>query len=178
MGLVYRARQRRPDRLVAIKVVTPELAADPTFKARFEQESATAAEIEHPNVIPVYEVGEDHGLLFIVMRFVAGEDLGNLMRQEGRLAPARAVAAGVEGRQHGDEGAVATGAAALRAAPTQLERAPQRPPGAPPQRRWLRPALVGLAALLAAGGLAVGLAVGLGGGGGSSSTRTQASTGP
>jgi serine/threonine protein kinase len=90
MGLVYRARQRRPDRIVAIKVIAPELAANPDFRARFEQESATAAEIEHPNVIPVYEVGEDDGLLFIAMRFVQGVDLGGLLRQTGRLAPQRA----------------------------------------------------------------------------------------
>ncbi len=90
MGLVYRARQRRPDRVVAIKVIAPELAANPDFRARFEQESATAAEIEHPNVIPVYEVGEDDGLLFIAMRFVQGVDLGGLLRQTGRLPPQRA----------------------------------------------------------------------------------------
>jgi hypothetical protein len=90
MGLVYRARQRRPDRLVAIKVIAPELAADPGFRARFEQESATAAEIEHPNVIPVYEVGEDEGLVFLAMRFVSGVDLRQLLRQEGRIEPERA----------------------------------------------------------------------------------------
>lgn len=82
MGVVYRARQQRPDRLVAIKVIAPELAADPSFKARFERESTIAAEIEHPNVIPVYEVDEDQGLVFIAMRYVAGGvDLGQLMRQ-------------------------------------------------------------------------------------------------
>jgi predicted Ser/Thr protein kinase len=90
MGLVYRARQRRPDRTVAIKVITPDLAADPAFRARFERESATAAEIEHPNVIPVYEVGEEGGLLFISMRFVQGVDLGRLLARSSRLEPGRA----------------------------------------------------------------------------------------
>ena len=90
MGLVYRARQRRPDRTVAIKVIAPELAADQAFRVRFEQESATAAEIEHPNVIPVYEVGDEDGLLFISMRFVHGVDLGRLLAQSGRLDPLRA----------------------------------------------------------------------------------------
>lgn len=89
MGLVYRARQRRPERVVAIKLITPELAADPDFRARFELESTTAAQIEHPNGIPVYEVGED-GLLFIAMRFVQGVDLGVLLREPGKLAPERA----------------------------------------------------------------------------------------
>jgi serine/threonine protein kinase len=90
MGVVYRARERRPNRIVAIKVIAPELAADSDFRARFELESNTAAEIEHPNVIPVYGVGEDHGLLFIAMRFVHGIDLGRLLRQTGRLPPQRA----------------------------------------------------------------------------------------
>lgn len=90
MGLVYRARQRRPDRLVAIKVVAPELAADLAFRARFEQESATAAQIEHPNVIPVYEVGEHDELLYIAMRYVEGVDLRGLLLQTSPLATARA----------------------------------------------------------------------------------------
>jgi len=92
MGLVYRARQRRPERTVAIKVIAPELAADPDFRKRFEQESNSAAEIEHPNVIPVYEVGDEDGLLFIAMRFVQGMDLGQLLRQTGKLEPERAAA--------------------------------------------------------------------------------------
>jgi serine/threonine protein kinase len=87
MGLVYRARQRRPDRVVALKVIVPELAADPEFRARFEQESSAAAQIEHPNVIPVYEVGEEDGLLYLSMRFVQGIDLGGLLLQNGRLSP-------------------------------------------------------------------------------------------
>jgi len=90
MGLVYRARQRRPDRIVALKVIAPELAADPQFRTRFETESVAAAQIEHPNVIPVYAVGEEDGLLYIAMRFVEGLDLGALRRQRGRLEPARA----------------------------------------------------------------------------------------
>lgn len=90
MGIVYRARQRRPDRIVAIKVIAPELAADPDFRARFEQESNTAAEIEHPNVLPVYEVGEEDDLLFIALRFVQGVDLGGLLRETARLTPQRA----------------------------------------------------------------------------------------
>lgn len=91
MGLVYRARQRRPDRTVALKVIVPELAADPSFRARFEHESNVAAQIEHPNVIPVYEVGEEDGLLYIAMRFVHGIDLGALLARRGRLEPDRAV---------------------------------------------------------------------------------------
>jgi Protein kinase domain len=90
MGLVYRARQQRPDRTVAIKVIAPELAANADFRARFEQESAMAAQIEHPNVIPVYDVGEDDGLLYISMRFVDGVDLGRLLARDGPLESSRA----------------------------------------------------------------------------------------
>ncbi|MEA2266459.1 MAG: hypothetical protein QOE27_2042, partial [Solirubrobacteraceae bacterium] len=90
MGVVYRARQTRPDRLVAVKVIAPDLADDPAFRARFERESAIAAQIEHPNVIPVHAVGEDRGILFIAMRFVSGIDLRTLIAQEGRLEPRRA----------------------------------------------------------------------------------------
>src|SRR3954465_4889742 len=87
MGVVYRARQHRPARLVALKVIAPELANDPDFRARFERESDTAASIEHPNVIPVYEVNDVDGLLFIAMRFVEGTDLRAMIAESGRLAP-------------------------------------------------------------------------------------------
>ncbi|MGI8803299.1 MAG: serine/threonine-protein kinase [Solirubrobacteraceae bacterium] len=92
MGVVYRAHQKKPARLVAIKVIAPALADDPAFRARFERESMIAAQIEHPNVIPVHAVGEEEGILFIAMRFVAGLDLRTLISNEGRLAPRRAAA--------------------------------------------------------------------------------------
>ena len=90
MGVVYRARQRRPDRIVALKVIAPDIAGDPEFRKRFERESAITAQIEHPNVIPVIAVGEDEGILFIAMRYVDGTDLRTLIAQEGRLEPRRA----------------------------------------------------------------------------------------
>ena len=83
MGVVYRARQTRPDRLVAIKVISADLAQEEGFRARFEREISLAPEIEHPNVIPVYEVGEEDGRLFIVMRFVEGRDLDALCAHRG-----------------------------------------------------------------------------------------------
>ena len=92
MGWVYRARQTRPERIVALKVIAPELAGDSCFRDRFSTESAIAARIEHPNVIPVYEVGEEEDLLFIVMRFVEGVDLGRLRRLHGSLEPVHAAA--------------------------------------------------------------------------------------
>ena len=91
MGVVYRARQMRPSRIVALKVISPELAGDRGFRRRFTSESEIAASLEHSNVIPVYEVGEASGRLFIAMRFVQGTDLGRLIAAEGRVPPRRAV---------------------------------------------------------------------------------------
>jgi serine/threonine-protein kinase len=90
MGVVYRARQKHPDRIVALKVISAELAEDPQFRTRFQTEATIAAQIEHPNVIPVYAVGEVDGLLFIAMRFVEGMDLRAVLAEEGRLEPERA----------------------------------------------------------------------------------------
>jgi CHASE2 domain-containing sensor protein/predicted Ser/Thr protein kinase len=90
MGVVYRATQLALERSVAIKLIATERAEDPVFRARFQLESRLAASIEHPNVIPVYEAGEDDGLLFIAMRLVDGVDLAQVLRQ-GPLEPTRAV---------------------------------------------------------------------------------------
>lgn len=90
MGVVYRARQRRPERIVALKVIAAGLADDSQFAARFRRESSIAAQIEHPNVIPVHAVGEADGVLYIAMRFVVGTDLRTLLAQERRLEPRRA----------------------------------------------------------------------------------------
>ncbi len=92
MGVVYRARQLRPERIVALKVISPEFAGDPAFQDRFKRESEIAAQIEHPNVIPVYAVGEEAGVLYIAMRFVVGTDLRATLTQAGRLEPQRAAA--------------------------------------------------------------------------------------
>jgi predicted Ser/Thr protein kinase len=91
MGVVYRARQKTPARIIALKVVSAELAEDPQFRTRFQSEAAIAAQIEHPNVIPVYAVGEANGTLFIAMRFVNGLDLRAVLAKDTRLEPPRAV---------------------------------------------------------------------------------------
>jgi serine/threonine protein kinase/DNA-binding beta-propeller fold protein YncE len=92
MGRVYRAIQIALNRRVALKVIAPELASEPAFRARFERESHLAASIDHPNVIPVYEAGEADGSLFIAMRWVEGTDLRSVISNEGKLDPTRAVA--------------------------------------------------------------------------------------
>jgi non-specific serine/threonine protein kinase len=89
MGIVYRAVQLRLTRMVALKLVTPALARDTSFRERFRREWMIAASIDHPNVIPVYEAGEEDGALFIAMRWVDGTDLRETI-DRGRLEPSRA----------------------------------------------------------------------------------------
>ena len=86
MGIVYLARQVRLDRLVALKVIRSELAADERFRARFQEESRTAASIEHPRVVTVYGAGEHDGLLYVSMRYVPGRDLGRMISSQGALS--------------------------------------------------------------------------------------------
>ena len=88
MGAVYLAVHARLERKVALKVISPELADDPDFRARFLRESQLAASLDHPNVIPIYDADEVDGVLFLAMRYVAGPSLKGLIRQRGRLAPA------------------------------------------------------------------------------------------
>ncbi len=90
MGVVYRATQLRLDRTVALKVITPAFANDPSFRERFDRESRVTASIDHPNVVPVHEANEADGLLYIVMRYVDGKDLRAVIAETGRLDPARA----------------------------------------------------------------------------------------
>jgi serine/threonine protein kinase len=92
MGEVYRAVQLSLGRRVALKVLAPTLADDDVFRRRFLRESRIAASIDHPSIIPIYETGEDGDLLYIAMRYVDGMDLSTLLRREGRLEPARALA--------------------------------------------------------------------------------------
>jgi CHASE2 domain-containing sensor protein/predicted Ser/Thr protein kinase len=89
MGVVYSATQLALERTVAIKLIAAERSQDPVFRSRFKLESRLAASIEHVNVIPVYEAGEDDGLLFIAMRFVDGTDLAQLLERGGALEPGR-----------------------------------------------------------------------------------------
>ena len=91
MGIVYRATQVALGRPVALKLIAANFAGDRSFRERFKREWETAASIDHPNVIPVYEAGEAEEHLFIAMRYVEGLDLANLLAREPELAPDRAV---------------------------------------------------------------------------------------
>ncbi|GGR08139.1 serine/threonine-protein kinase [Streptomyces griseomycini] len=85
MAVVYRARDLRLDRTVALKLLAPELARNDTFRRRFTHESRTAAAIDHPNIVPIFEAGETDGILYIAMRYVPGSDLRHLLDREGPL---------------------------------------------------------------------------------------------
>jgi hypothetical protein len=90
MGVVYRAYDLRLKRAVALKLVSPELARDERFRARFARETEAAMSLEHPNVVPVYDAGDVDGRLYLAMRLVAGTDLRRLLAAEGPLEPSRA----------------------------------------------------------------------------------------
>ena len=94
MAVVYLAHDRELDRPVAVKVLGDPLALDESFAERFRREATTAAGLSHPNVVQVYDTGEDDGRLFIVMEYVEGESLDALLAREGRLAPERVVELG------------------------------------------------------------------------------------
>lgn len=92
MGEVYRAYDTARERMVAIKLLRPEMAADPSFQERFRRESRVAARLQEPHVIPVHNFGEIDGVLYIDMRLVEGASLKEVLRTHGALQPRRAVA--------------------------------------------------------------------------------------
>ena len=92
MAVVFRARDDRLDRLVALKLLTPWLAADEDFRHRFLRESRAAAAVDDPHIIPVYEAGEAGGVLYLAMRYVSGGDIRSRLRRDGPFTVARAAA--------------------------------------------------------------------------------------
>src|SRR6266571_6504571 len=92
MAVVFRALDERLGRQVALKVLAPGLAADEAFRHRFIRESRSAAAVDHPHIVPVFEAGEANGVLFLAMRYVPGGDVGTLARRLGPMPPARAAA--------------------------------------------------------------------------------------
>src|SRR5580698_10530561 len=75
MGEVYRARDTRLDRTVAIKILPEGLADDPQFRDRFDREARTISQLDHPNICTLYDVGEQAGTSFLVMQYLEGETL-------------------------------------------------------------------------------------------------------
>jgi serine/threonine-protein kinase len=90
MAEVYLARDQLLDRPVAVKVLFPEFATDPAFVARFRREAQNAANLNHPNIVAVYDWGQHESTYYIVMEYVDGRSLADIIRTEGPLHPDRA----------------------------------------------------------------------------------------
>ena len=90
MGIVYKAKDKRLKRHVAVKLLPPELAFRGEIRSRFLKEAETAAQLSHPNIVPIYSVDERDGLVYFVMAFVDGENLGARLHSRGRLDPTEA----------------------------------------------------------------------------------------
>lgn len=89
MALVYRAQDLLLNRPVALKILYPELSADPLFVERFRREAQAAANLSHPNIVPVFDWGEDRGTYFIVMELIEGTSLADVLRGSKTLTPSR-----------------------------------------------------------------------------------------
>ena len=85
MGVVYRARDKRLKRHIAIKVLPPELAFQSAIRTRFLREAETAAQLSHPNIVPIYTVDEMEGLVFFVMAYISGDNLAKRLHEKGVL---------------------------------------------------------------------------------------------
>ncbi|HEU4763681.1 MAG TPA: protein kinase [Gemmatimonadales bacterium] len=87
MAIVYRARDKQLEREVAVKVLPFSLAFDAEFVERFQREARTAAQLEHPSIIPIYRVGKSGRVIFFVMKFLRGKPLSKVVHERGRLSP-------------------------------------------------------------------------------------------
>ncbi len=96
MADVYLARDQLLDRPVALKVLFPELSIDPSFVERFRREAQNAARLNHPNIVSVYDWGEEQNTYFIVMEYIDGQTLSSILKQDGPLSPRSAASVGAE----------------------------------------------------------------------------------
>ena len=90
MADVYLARDASLDRQVAVKVLFPEFANDPSFVERFRREAKAAANLNHPNIVGIYDWGQEQGTYYIVMEYVVGRNMADVLRSTGPLSPDRA----------------------------------------------------------------------------------------
>ncbi|WP_153068779.1 protein kinase domain-containing protein, partial [Streptomyces orinoci] len=91
MATVYRALDTRLDRVLALKVMHPDLARDAAFTERFIREAKSAARLDHPNVVSVFDQGTDAGYVYLAMEYVAGCTLRDVLRERGALQPRAAL---------------------------------------------------------------------------------------
>ncbi len=97
MATIYRARDAQLERDVAVKVLRPEIGQDPDFVARFRDEARAAASLSHPNIVAVFDFGQEAGGdQYIVMELVDGQDLASILRENGPLAPRQAARVGAD----------------------------------------------------------------------------------
>jgi serine/threonine-protein kinase len=89
MGIVYRAKHVQTGKIVAVKMLRTEHGQDPTFYARFVREAKIASQIDHPNVVGVHDSGEHEGMIYYVMDYLEGEDLGRRLRRVGQIDAAQ-----------------------------------------------------------------------------------------
>src|SRR5947209_14505870 len=87
MGAVYKARDTESGRLVALKVLPPELATNPALRERFRREARSAAKLRHDNIVAIYEFGAVNDLYFLALEFVEGTDLHQYVTEHGPLRP-------------------------------------------------------------------------------------------
>ena len=87
MATIYRARDAQLERDVAVKLLRPEFGQDPDFLARFRDEARSAASLNHPNIVSVFDFGEGDDGPYIVMELIDGQDLGAIIRENGALPP-------------------------------------------------------------------------------------------
>jgi len=87
MGTVYLARQTQPDRHVALKVLNPQWAGNPSFLARFTREACAAAQLVHPHIVQIYDIGAEGDIYYFSMEYAQGQSLGDLLQENGRLDP-------------------------------------------------------------------------------------------
>ena len=109
MAVVYLARDVELDRPVALKLLGEHAAADSSFRKRFVREARVAAKLVHPNIVQVFDAGEDHGRPFIVMEYVDGESLADVLQRRRKLPPQEVVDVALQvcgGLEHAHEGGV------------------------------------------------------------------------
>jgi predicted Ser/Thr protein kinase len=91
MAVVYRALEKGLEREVAIKILPPHFTFDDSFVQRFQREARIAAQLEHPNIVPIYRVGQSGDVIYLVMKLLRGQALSDRLRQQGVLSPAEVV---------------------------------------------------------------------------------------